>query len=322
MEGGKHALGFHVPQFFDKVVDIQYCYHQPDPSNDLRNKIRAYAISKNLDFYNVRVWQGLLRNLIIRNTLTGDLMIILVFRYEDPANADIMDFIQTTFPEITSLYSVINPKKNDTIYDLDFKLIKGKPFITESIPPYKTEGQPIQFRIGPISFFQTNSKQAIQLYKTATDFAQIEGGEHVYDLYTGTGAIACYISPYVRKVTGIESVEAAIADAKINAGINGLTNTSFYSGEAEKILTPDFISREGIPDLVITDPPRNGMHEKVVRTLIDMKPPRIVYISCNPATQARDMLLLAEQYNMIKCQPLDMFPHTHHVENIALLELK
>jgi 23S rRNA (uracil1939-C5)-methyltransferase len=315
----KPALGFHVPGFFDKVVDINHCFHQPAPSNEIRNLVREYALAHELAFYNVRNWQGLLRNLIIRNTLTGDLMVILVFRHEDTANDNLLQFIQTSFPAITSLWSVINPKKNDTVYDLEFNLIKGKPYITEVLPPYRDSGNPVQFRIGPISFFQTNTKQTGQLYRTALDFAGISGDEHVYDLYTGTGTIACYAAPYVKHVTGIESVEAAIRDARENAVINGITNATFFAGETEKLLTAEFIRKEGHPDIVITDPPRIGMHEKVVKTLLEMNPPRIVYVSCNPATQARDIALLSEHYLMEKCQPVDMFPHTQHVENVALL---
>jgi 23S rRNA (uracil1939-C5)-methyltransferase len=198
-------------------------------------------------------------------------------------------------------------------------LIKGEPFITEILPPYRSEGKPVKFRIGPISFFQTNTRQAAALYRIAVDFAGISGTEHVYDLYTGTGTIACYAAPYVRHVTGIESIEAAIRDARVNAAINNISNATFFAGETEKLLTDDFIRKEGIPDVVITDPPRNGMHEKVVKTLLEMNPSRIVYVSCNPATQARDIAWMSEQYHMEKSQPVDMFPHTQHVENVALL---
>lgn len=314
------AAGFHVPQFFDKVVDIEHCYHQADPSNAIRNAVRNFAIENQIPFYDVRRWEGQLRNLIIRNTLAGDLMVIVVFRSDDHSNDRMMNFLKETFPEITSLYMVINPKKNDTIYDLEFQLFNGKPFITEIIPPYQPDGKPTHFRIGPVSFFQTNSRQAETLNRVTAGFAGLKEGMHVYDLYTGTGAIACYIAPYVGKVTGIESVEAAVQDARINASANGIDNTVFYAGETEKLLTPGFIATEGAPDVVVTDPPRNGMHEKVIRTLIEMRPPRIVYVSCNPATQARDLLMLSGEYTMVKCQPIDMFPHTQHVENIALLE--
>ncbi|MCX6278837.1 MAG: 23S rRNA (uracil(1939)-C(5))-methyltransferase RlmD [Bacteroidetes bacterium] len=317
-----HALGFHIPQFFDKVVDIQYCYHQKNPSNAIRNEVRKYALEHHLSFYDVRVWQGLLRNLIIRNTNAGGLMVIMVFRNDDPENELLLNFLASRFPEITSLYYVINPKKNDTTYDLAFNLFKGESFITEIMPPFMPGGKEIKFRIGPSSFFQTNSQQAIQLYRIAAGFASFSGNEHVYDLYTGTGTIANYIAPYVKKVTGVESVAAAIGDAEINSQINGISNTQFFAGEVEKLMTPQFIEERGQPDIVITDPPRNGMHEKVVRTILNVKPARIVYVSCNPATQSRDLALMSDTYFLEKCQPVDMFPHTQHVENVALLKLR
>jgi len=314
------ALGFHIPQFFDKVVDIRECFHQKDPSNAIRTAARAYALEHNLKFYDVRTWQGFLRNLIIRNTEAGGFMVILVFRYEDEAISGMLDHLTRHFPEITSLFYVINSKKNDTIYDLDFNLYKGDPYITEKMPPFREGGREIEFRIGPASFFQTNSFQAVNLYKTTAEFAGFTGNEHVYDLYTGTGTIANYIANYVKRVTGIESVSAAIADAEINAQINGIQNTVFFAGEAEKILTPDFFESQGEPDIIITDPPRNGMHERVVLTILGAKPSKIVYVSCNPATQARDLALMNDQYFLEKCQPVDMFPHTQHVENVALLK--
>ena len=314
-----NALGFHIPQFFDKVVDIQECFHMNDPSNAIRNTARKYAMDKKLSFYDVRIWQGFLRNLIIRNTEAGGLMVILVVRSDDDEIIKFLDYLATQFPQITSIFYVINPKKNDTIYDLKFNLYKGDPFITEKMPPFRSGGKEIEFRIGPASFFQTNSFQAVNLYRTATEFAGVTGGEHVYDLYTGTGTIANYIAPYVHRVTGIESVEAAIVDAKVNSQINGIKNTFFFAGETEKILTKEFIEIQGKPDIIITDPPRNGMHEKVVRSILEIKPGKVVYVSCNPATQARDLALMSEMYFMEKCQPVDMFPHTQHVENVALL---
>jgi 23S rRNA (uracil1939-C5)-methyltransferase len=316
------ALGFHIPQFFDKVVDIQECFHQKDPSNAIRMAARKFAFEHHLSFYDVRTWQGLLRNLIIRNTEAGGFMVIMVFQHEDPAIPLMLHHLAQQFPEITSLFYVINAKKNDTIYDLDFNLFSGDPYITEKMAPFREGGKEIEFRIGPASFFQTNSFQAVHLYKTAAGFAEFTGGEHVYDLYTGTGTIANYIAPYVRQVTGIESVQAAIADAEVNAQINGITNTEFFAGEAEKILTPEFLASRGRPDVIITDPPRNGMHEKVVRTILETKPGKVIYVSCNPATQARDLALMSELYTMEKCQPIDMFPHTQHVENVALLKLR
>jgi 23S rRNA (uracil1939-C5)-methyltransferase len=313
------ALGFHIPQFFDKVVDINECFHQKDPSNAIRSAARIYAVKHQMTFYDVRTWQGFLRNLIIRNTEAGGFMVILVFRHEDESIFPMLDHLALQFPEIASLYFVINPKKNDTIYDLAFNLYKGDPYITEKMPPFREGGKEIEFRIGPASFFQTNSLQAVNLYKTAAEFAGFNGNEHVYDLYTGTGTIANYIAPYVKRVTGIESVGAAISDAEVNSRINGIQNTEFFTGEAEKILIPEFFESHGRPDIIITDPPRNGMHEKVVCTILDIKPRKVVYVSCNPATQARDLALMSEQYNMEKCQPIDMFPQTQHVENVALL---
>jgi len=316
------ALGFHIPQFFDKVVDIQECFHQKDPSNAIRTAARKYAVDHQLSFYDVRTWQGFLRNLIIRNTESGGFMVIMVFHHDDKAIAPMLNHLAQQFPEITSLFYVINEKKNDTIYDLEFKLFKGEPYITEKMAPYREGGREIEFRIGPASFFQTNSFQAINLYKITADFAQLTGNEHVYDLYTGTGTIANYIAPYVSRVTGIESVEAAIADAEVNSRINGIQNTRFIGGEAEKILTADFLKIHGRPDVIITDPPRNGMHDKVVRTIMDARPQKVVYVSCNPATQARDLALMSENYTLEKCQPVDMFPHTQHVENVASLKLR
>jgi len=313
------AVGFHVPQFFDKVVDIRECFHMKDPANDLRNEARRYAIEHGLDFYDVRTWEGFLRNLIIRNTETGEWMVILVVRHESDELFPMLDHLAEVFPAITSLYYVINPKKNDSLYDIDFHLYKGKPYITERMPPFVPGGKEIEFRIGPLSFFQTNSKQAMNLYRIAAEQAGFSGSETVYDLYTGTGTIACYIAPHVGRVIGIESVPAAVEDARTNAMINGLGNTLFFSGEAEKILTQEFITENGHPDILITDPPRIGMHEKVVKTILEAAPRRIIYVSCNPATQARDIEWLGESYRMESSHPVDMFPHTHHVENIATL---
>ncbi len=317
-----NALGFHVPQFFDKVVDIDECFHMKDPSNAIRLAARNYAFEHGLTFYDVRTWQGFLRNLIIRNTEAGGLMVILVVRSMEEELMPMLDHLASQFPEISSLYYVINPKQNDTIYDLGFNLFAGVPYITEKMPSFKPGGKEIEFRIGPASFFQTNSFQAINLYRIAADFASFNGDEFVYDLYTGTGTIANYIAPYVRKVIGIESVTAAIADAEINSQINHISNTAFFAGEAEKILTPEFIAAQGRPDIIITDPPRNGMHEKVVRAIMDVNPQKVVYVSCNPATQARDIALMEDHYFLDACQPVDMFPHTQHVENVALLKAR
>ena len=317
-----NALGFHVPQFYDKVVDILECFHMKDPSNAIRNEARKYAVDHNLSFYDVRTWQGFLRNLIIRNTEAGGLMVILVVRSREEQLLPMIEHLAKSFPEISSFYYVINPKQNDTIYDLEFNLFKGEPYITEKMPPFLPGGKEIEFRIGPASFFQTNSIQAINLYRISAEMARFKGDELVYDLYTGTGTIANYIAPYVNKVVGIESVAAAIEDAEVNSKINHISNTIFFAGETEKILTPEFISGQGRPGIIITDPPRNGMHEKVVRTILEVSPEKVIYVSCNPATQARDIALMSDHYLMESCQPVDMFPHTQHVENIALLKLK
>lgn len=317
-----NALGFHIPGLFDKVLDIRKCYLQGDPSNDIRLFVRNYALSNNLSFYDVRNWTGLLRNIIIRNTSTGDLMVIVVFREELPeVILPMLNAIINEFPVITSLFYVINPKKNDTLGDLEFRHFSGLTYMTESMPSFKGGQSNVIFRIGPASFYQTNSYQAVNLYQTTASFAGLTGTETVYDLYTGTGTIANFIATSAGTVVGIESVAPAIADARINSQLNGFKNTRFFAGEAEKILTPEFILENGSPEIIITDPPRSGMHEKVIRMILEIKPRRIVYVSCNPATQARDLLILSEAYRHIKSQPVDMFPHTQHVENVALLEL-
>jgi 23S rRNA (uracil1939-C5)-methyltransferase len=248
--------------------------------------------------------------------------VILVVRQKEERLFHLLDHLHKTFPEITSLFYVINPKQNDTIFDLDFNLWKGEPYITEKMPPFRDGGKEIEFRIGPGSFFQTNSIQAVNLYRIAGEFAGLESEDLVYDLYTGTGTIANYIAPNVKAVIGIESVASAVDDARINSTINGTGNTTFFAGETEKILTPDFVSLHGRPDVIITDPPRNGMHEKVVKTILEIAPRRMVYVSCNPATQARDIALMGGLYEVSMSQPVDMFPHTQHVENVALLKLR
>ncbi|NQV02909.1 MAG: 23S rRNA (uracil(1939)-C(5))-methyltransferase RlmD [Bacteroidia bacterium] len=317
----KNALGFHIPGMFDKVLDIETCYLQEEPSNSIRLALREYALSNKLSFYDVRKWTGFLRNVLVRNSTTGDIMVILVVRDDEPVLIfSILDHLQERFPEITSLYYVVNQKRNDSLSDQTCIHYKGEPVITEVMLPFK-EGDPeLQFRIGPTSFYQTNSLQAERLYRTIAEFAEFRGDEKVYDLYTGTGTIANYIARYVKQVTGIESIEAAIRDAELNSRINDIHNTSFFCGEAEKLLDASFIETNEKPDLIITDPPRAGMHEKVVKTILDMAPEKVIYVSCNPATQARDMALMNEAYNLVKCQPVDMFPHTHHVENVGLLK--
>jgi 23S rRNA (uracil1939-C5)-methyltransferase len=315
----QNALGFHIPLLFDKILDIDHCYLQPDPSNAIRLEARRYALEHNLTFYDARTWKGFMRNLIIRNSNTGGLMVIFVFRDdEQEVIQSLLDHFRRKFPQITSLYFVINPKKNDVISDLPAHLYSGEAFITEKMNAFDSLKE-LQFRIGPVSFYQTNSGQAGHLYRIAAEFAGFKGSETVFDLYTGTGTIANYIAGAVGKVTGIESVAEAVRDAEENSRINEIINTDFFTGEAEKVLTDDFIALRGKPDVIITDPPRAGMHGKVVNAMLKTAPEKIIYISCNPATQARDIALMKEYYNLEKCQPVDMFPHTQHLENIALL---
>ena len=324
-EGGpedNNGLGFHLPGMFDKVLDIEQCYLQKDPSNAVRLAVKEYALEHGLTFYNVRRWEGFLRNLIIRTTGTGDLMVILVFRYDDMDVAGLMEFLAGRFPEITSLMYIINEKRNDSITDREVRLFKGKPFIMEEMPSPLAGNDALKFKVGPLSFFQTNSEQAFKLYKTAFDFAGFKGNELVYDLYTGTGTIAAFVAQSVKKVLGIEYVEDAVADAKENMQLNGIKNVEFHWGDMARLLTEEFIAQHGKPDVVLTDPPRAGMHDKVVKQILNAEPGKIVYVSCNPATQARDIALLAEKYEIVKMQPVDMFPQTHHVENVVLLELK
>lgn len=324
-EGGPqdtNGLGFHLPGMFDKILDIEHCYLQKDPSNAIRLFIKDYAIEHELDFYNARNHEGFLRNLLIRTSSSNDLMVIVVFRYDDMDIADMMEAISVKFPEITSLMYVVNEKNNDTIWDLEVRLFKGEPYLIEEMKTPTDETKKLKFKVGPVSFYQTNPEQAYKLYKTAFDFADFKGDELVYDLYTGTGTIADFIAGSVGKVIGIESVEQAIEDAKENSAINNITNTEFFAGDMLKILTPEFIAEHGKPDVIITDPPRAGMHEKVVLQILKAEPRKIVYVSCNPATQARDIALLSEKYDVVKTQPVDMFPQTHHVENVALLHKK
>lgn len=307
------ALGFHIPGLFDKVLNIETCWLQSDLSNVIRNQIREYAVSKGLDFFDIRNQQGFLRNIIIRSSSTGEVMLIVVFFQEDAGKREgLLNMISEKFPEITSLLYVINTKGNDTITDQEIITYKGSTFITEQM-----EG--LRFKIGPKSFYQTNSDQAYNLYKVARDFAQLTGIEIVYDLYTGTGTIANFVARSAKKVVGIEYVPEAIGDAVINSSLNGIENTLFFAGDMKKVLSASFIEAYGRPDVIITDPPRAGMDAPVVETILNAAPKRIVYVSCNPATQARDLLLLDEKYSVAAVQPVDMFPHTHHVENVVLL---
>lgn len=309
-----NALGFHVPGMFDKVLRIEKCWLQPEPSNAIRNFIFDYAVKNRLQFFDIRQQTGFLRTLIIRTSSTGEVMVILSFFQKlEKEIKKLLDEIRDNFPEITSLQHVINQKGNDTITDQEIILHSGRAFIYEAM-------EDLKFKISPKSFYQTNSEQAYQLYKIALQFAGLTGSETVYDLYTGTGTIANFISRKAKKVIGIEYVPEAIADANENASINQITNTNFFTGDIKDMLTPEFVRKNGLPDVVITDPPRAGMHADVIRAIIDISPRKIVYVSCNPATQARDISILDEKYRTTKVQPVDMFPHTHHVENVVLLE--
>ncbi len=307
------ALGFHVPGVFSKVVDIEKCWLQPDPSNSIRNAIKEYAKKHGLEFFDIKEQKGLLRNLIIRTSTTGELMVIVsFFREEKQKREGLMQMLADNFPEITSLMYVINQKGNDTILDQDIIVFRGNDYIFEEM-----EG--LKFKIGPKSFYQTNSEQAYELYKVTRDFAQLTGNEVVYDLYTGTGTIANFVAHSAKKVIGIEYVPEAIDDAKLNSNVNNISNTGFYAGDMKKVLDDAFIKEHGSPDVIITDPPRAGMDAGVIETIVNAAPQRIVYVSCNPATQARDLEMLDARYRVVKVQPVDMFPHTHHVENIVLL---
>jgi 23S rRNA (uracil1939-C5)-methyltransferase len=307
------ALGFHIPGLFDKVLDIDWCHLQPEPSNSIRKAVRKYAISNDLEFFDLREQKGFLRNLVIRNSLTSKLMVIVVFYHDDTRRREgLLDFLVYNFPQITSLMYVINSKKNDSLYDQNPILYRGDDHIIEEMDGLK-------FRIGPKSFYQTNTKQVLELYRIAKKFAGLSGVETVYDLYTGTGTIANYIARFAEKVIGIEYIDEAVRDAQFNSGLNNIRNTLFFAGDMKDILTEEFVKFNGKPDVIITDPPRAGMHEDVVKTILKTAPDRIVYISCNSSTQARDILLLSEKYHVAGVQPIDMFPHTHHVENVVLL---
>lgn len=311
-----NALGFHVPSRFDKILDIDHCYLQDEPSNNLRNHVRVYALENKLSFYDLRNHEGALRNLIIRTSSTGQVMVAVVFAYAEQNEIDgLMQSIKANFPQITSLLYIVNQKKNDTIFDQEVIVFAGEDHIFEEM-----EG--IKFKIGVKSFYQTNSDQAHELYKITKEFAGFTGDELVYDLYTGAGTIANFVAKNVKQVIGVEYVPTAIEDAKYNSELNGINNTLFYAGDMKDILTSDFIAAHGKPDVVITDPPRAGMHADVVERLLEMEAEKIVYVSCNASTQARDLALLNEKYEVERIKPVDMFPHTQHVENVVLLRLK
>lgn len=312
-----NAVGFHIPGAFDKVLAIDKCWLQDDISNQIRNAVRDYAYAHNFPFFDLRSQEGLLRNIMIRTSSTGELMVVLQCKVTGDDGRrkmeKILQFMADKFPQITSLMYVINNKCNDTIGDLDVEVFKGNDHIFEEM-----EG--LRFKVGPKSFYQTNSEQAYNLYKVAREFAGLTGNELVYDLYTGTGTIANFVARQARKVVGIEYVPEAIEDAKVNSALNGIDNTLFYAGDMKDILTNDFIAEHGRPDVIITDPPRAGMHNDVIDVILAAEPKRIVYVSCNPATQARDLQLLDGKYKVTAVQPVDMFPHTHHVENVVRLD--
>jgi 23S rRNA (uracil1939-C5)-methyltransferase len=319
----RDALGFHIPDMFDKVLDINECWLQEEPSNSIRLAIKEFCLQHHYPFFDLREQTGLMRNLIIRTSTTGEVMLMVVFYEEDKEKRDaLLDFVANRFPEITSLLYIVNQKANDTITDQVVHVFKGKDHIFEQMDVGAKNVLPLRFKIGAKSFYQTNSEQATNLYTIARNFAGLSGNELVYDLYTGTGTIANFIARDAKQVIGIEYVPEAIEDAKVNSEINGISNTLFFAGDMKHILNAGFIEKYGRPDVMITDPPRAGMHDDVIGTILFAEPQKIVYVSCNPATQARDLNLLDSKYKVTKVQPVDMFPHTHHVENVVLLELK
>lgn len=313
----QHAgLGYHIPGRFDKVFDVEKCWLMDDLQNQIRNSIKAFCVNNGYDFFNLYGQEGLMRGMILRNTVAGEWMLIVSFGRNDHERITmLMEYLKTQFPQITSLLYVINTKHNDTIFDLDVHVYHGDDHLIEYL-------ENLKFKIGPKSFFQTNTKQTLTLYQQARAFAGLTGNETVYDLYTGVGTIALFVAAKAKSIVGIEYVEGAINDAHINAQLNGITNASFYAGDMKDVLNDELIAKHGKPDVVITDPPRAGMHEDVVNKILEMEAPKVVYVSCNPATQARDIALLHTKYDVTAVQPVDMFPHTHHVENIALLSLR
>jgi 23S rRNA (uracil1939-C5)-methyltransferase len=312
----KKVAGFYAKGVFDKVVDIEKCWLQSEPTNLLRNSIADFARQQNFSFYDFKQHAGWLRNMMVRIATTGEIMLNIVLAYEDKKSMQLLfDFILKEFPQVTTLLYTINPKRNDSIYDLRPVVVKGNGFITEQLEDFR-------FKISPKSFFQTNTKQAERLYTIARDFAELSGTEVVYDLYCGTGSIGIFVSRKAKKIIGVEVIAEAITDAKENAALNNISNTSFYTGDVIDICNDEFFEANGKPDVVIVDPPRAGMHAKLVEKLLQIETPLVVYVSCNPATQARDVNLLNMKYNIEKVQPVDMFPHTHHIENVMQLKLR
>ena len=317
------GFGYHLPGLFDRVIDIEHCYLQAEPSNEIRLFIKDFTMAKGLSYHNVRAHQGTMRNVIVRCNSKGEFMVIIIINEENSiVRNELIPALSEKFPQIISIMLVINPKFNDTISDLPFECLKGDPYLIETMNSPRIGFEDLSFRVGPVSFFQTNVYQAERLYKAAFDLADVSGDELMYDLYTGTGTIALYFSRFVKKVVGIEYVEEAIADARINAQINNIDNATFYAGDMAKVLDDAFIVENGTPDIIVTDPPRAGMADKVIEQLKKIKAKKIIYISCNPATQARDLQLLNDLYEVVAVQPVDMFPHTQHVENIASLKLR
>lgn len=317
------GFGYHLPGLFDRVIDIEHCYLQAEPSNEIRLFIKDFTMAKGLSYHNVRAHQGTMRNVIVRCNGKGEFMVIIIINEENSiVRNELIPALSEKFPQIISIMLVINPKFNDTISDLPFECLKGDPYLIETMKSPRIGFEDLSFRVGPVSFFQTNVYQAERLYKAAFDLADVSGDELMYDLYTGTGTIALYFSRFVKKVVGIEYVEEAIADARINAQINNIDNATFYAGDMAKVLDDAFIIENGTPDIIVTDPPRAGMADKVIEQLKKIKAKKIIYISCNPATQARDLQLLNDLYEVVAVQPVDMFPHTQHVENIASLKLR
>lgn len=319
---GLPGLGYHIPKFYDKVFDVTECFLQPHPSNAIRLMTREIALKNNIPFFDLRKQIGFLRTITIRTANTGEVMVILQVTYDKMEWTEkILNGLSENFPEITSLNYIINGKKNDTFADLDIICWKGNPYITETMPS-PDSNKKLEFRVGPKSFYQTNSEQAYTLYKVAFEMADLKGDELVYDLYTGTGTIANFVAGRAKKVVGLEYVSAAIEDAKVNSKLNGITNTDFYAGDIKDLLREEFLATHGHPNVIITDPPRAGMHEDVCKMLLKAGAQKIVYVSCNPATQARDLKILAENYTIDSVQPVDMFPHTVHVENVVSLRKK
>jgi 23S rRNA (uracil1939-C5)-methyltransferase len=312
---GGGALGYHVPRIFDKIIDIKECYLMDDVNNSIRNSIRGFCLANNFSYYDIKQHTGWLRNIIIRYCTTGELMVNICLGYEDEAaTKKLLDYVLQQVPAISTLLYTINPKWNDTIYDLEPQVYFGKGFVMEKLEDFC-------FKIGPKSFFQTNTRQAEKLYSIARDFAGLTGNEIVYDLYCGTGSIGIFVSKLAKKIIGVEAIAEAIEDAKINASLNNINHAEFFTGDVISVCNDAFFAAHGKPDVVITDPPRAGMHEKLVNKLLEIEAPKIVYVSCNTATQARDLALLSARYSVEKIQPVDMFPHTHHIECVVLLKL-